>query len=426
VTATDSAKVTPTAGGPVAVSTADRVGARAPAAVRAERRAWLLLWVAFATFCALVFAAFKFAIDYVSTAEVDQGARVTASRGQVVFVLPGSAEKTLLGGRTELGVGTMLSLDRTTVASADLQLFDDSKVKVLGGASVELTRMEVGRFINQHSLVLTQSSGPIRYATGGPMDVLVPNGVVQLGAHGDYTVWIDGEVTRVLTYAGEARLIASGAVLSVSEGRMGSIDAARQLQPTIDRHVSLLANADFGLHDQNWQAFDVPNSPLDVNGTRFWVPGPPELGSQSTALRVSRESSKAEHGETGLVQKLDRDVSGFRHLWLKAYVRVDYADLSGGGTLNSEYPMMLQLKYEGPAEGTQYPWAVGFYYSKEDNRVVPDYLGKFWPQGEWMPYEVDLMDTEASSAPYRLIEFAVMGQGHSYDARVAGLSLIGE
>jgi hypothetical protein len=382
--------------------------------------------VAFATFCALVFAAFKFAIDYVSTAEVDQGARVTASRGQVVFVLPGSTEKTLLGGRTELGVGTLISLDRTTVASADLQLFDDSRIKVLGGASVELTRMEVGRFINQHSLVLTQSSGPIRYATGGPMDVVVPNGVVQLSARGDYTIWIDGDATRVLTYTGEARLTANGAAISVSEGRLGTIDAARQLQPTIDRHVPLLVNSDFGLHDQNWQSWDKPNSPLDVNGTRFWVPAPTELGPQSTALRVLRESTKAEHGETGLVQKLDRDVSGFRHLWLKAYVRVDYADLSGGGTLNSEYPMMLQLKYEGPAEGTQYPWAVGFYYSKEDNRVVPDYLGKFGPQGEWMPYEVDLMDTEASSAPYRLIEFAVMGQGHSYDARVAGISLIGE
>jgi hypothetical protein len=34
-----------------------------------------------------------------------------------------------------------------------------------------------------------------------------------------------------------------------------------------------------------------------------------------------------EHGETGLKQKLDRDVSGFRHLWLRAWARVDYADL---------------------------------------------------------------------------------------------------
>ena len=151
----------------------------------------MILCLAFVTFCALVFAAFKFAVEYVSTAEVDQSAHVTASRGQVVFSLPGSAERTLLGNRSDLGVGTVLSVDRTTVASADLVFFDDSRLKLLGGASLELTRMEVGRFINQHSLLLTQWSGPVRYATGGsPMEVQAPNGLVQLAAHGDYTVWL--------------------------------------------------------------------------------------------------------------------------------------------------------------------------------------------------------------------------------------------
>ena len=62
MTTTDSAQVTPGASGPVAVTRAERVGARAPAAVMAERRAWLLLWLAFATFCALVFAAAKFTV----------------------------------------------------------------------------------------------------------------------------------------------------------------------------------------------------------------------------------------------------------------------------------------------------------------------------------------------------------------------------
>jgi hypothetical protein len=233
-------------------------------------------------------------------------------------------------------------------------------------------------------------------------------------------------VTRVLTYSGEARLSASGAAVTVTDGRMGAIDAARQVQPVVDRRVPLLVNSDFALHDQNWQPLDVPNSPLDVNGTRFWIPGPTDLNPQPTALRVSRLSEKHEHGETGLAQKLDRDVSGFRHLWLQAYVRVDYADLSGGGTLGSEYPMMLSLKYEGPAEATLYPWAVGFYYSNQDNRSVPADRGKLWPQGEWKQYQIDLMDTEVSSTPYRLLEFQVMGQGHSYDARIAGISLVGD
>src|SRR5438552_3521520 len=124
VTTTDSANITPNAGRQAAVQTAEHLAARPAAAVLAERRARLVLWVAFATFCALVFAAIKFGVDYVSTAEIDQGARITASRGQVVFSLPGSGDKTLLGGRTELGVGTILALDRSSVASADLQFFD--------------------------------------------------------------------------------------------------------------------------------------------------------------------------------------------------------------------------------------------------------------------------------------------------------------
>ncbi len=425
VTTTDSAEVTPIVGGPVAVQASERVAARAPAAVLAERRAWLILWLAFATFCALVFAAVKFGVDYVSTAQIDQGAQITASRGQPVFTLPGTTDKTLLGNRTELGVGTILSLDRSSASSADLQLFDDSKIKVLGGASIELTRMEVGRFINQHTVLLTQSSGPIRYATGGPIDVIVPGGLVSLAAHGDYTLWSDGDTTRVLVYGGEARVSASGAAVTVGEGRQSEIDPQRQVHSPGARQTALLANADFGQHDQNWEPLDVLNTKLDVNGSRFWVPGPPDV-PQSTALRVLRESLKSEHAETVLFQKLDRDVSYFRHLYLQATVRVDYADLSGGGTLNSEYPMMMRLKYEGPVEGTRPDWTVGFYYSNQDGRTVPDWLGKLWPQGEWQQYQVDLMQAEPSSVPYRLLEFAVMGQGHSYDARIANISLVGD
>ena len=396
--------------------------ARAPAAVRAERRAWLVIWVAFATFCALVFAAFKFTVEYVGNAVVDQTASVTASRGQVAYSLPGSDEKTLLGSRTDLGVGTVLWLDRTTPTTADLQLFDDTKLKLLAGSTLELTRMEVGRFITQHALLLTQDSGPIRYATGDAIDIRVPSSsqTVHLGPHGDYTLWLDGDRTRVLVYSGEARI---GAV-SISENHRAEIDAHGQVSPVYDLPMPLLANSGFGQQDQGWQALDVPNSPLDVNGTRSWVPGPQDT---DTALRVQRQSVKGEHGETGLVQQLgDLDVSGFRHVWLQAWVRVDYSDLSGGGSLGSEYPMMFRLKYEGPVEGSFVPWAIGLYYANPDNRPIPPSTAVLWPQGQWKLYRVDLMDTDPSNVPYRLLEFAVLGQGHSYDARVADISLLGE
>jgi hypothetical protein len=396
------------------------------AAVRAERRAWLVIWVAFATLCALVFAAFKFTIDYVSTAQVDQVASVTSSRGQVAFSLPGSEEKTLLGERTDLGVGTVLFLDRKTATSTDLQLFDDSKLKLLAGATLELSRMEVGRFINQHAVVLTQDSGPIRYATGDAIDVQLSNSIIHLGPHGDYTIWLDGDHARVLVYSGEARVTSnvSGATATVGENHRLEIAANSQLSAVQDLPMSLLLGGDFTQQDQGWSALDVPNSSLDVNGTRSWVAGPGDTGS---ALRVARQTLKGEHGETGLVQQLGNvDVSGFRHLWLRAWARVDYSDLSGGGTLNSEYPMMFRVKYEGPVEGSFVPWAIGLYYSNPDNRPIPENTAVTWPHQEWKLYQVDLMDTDPSRVPFRLQEFAVLGQGHSYDARVANISLVGE
>jgi hypothetical protein len=299
-------------------------------------------------------------------------------------------------------------------------LFDDSKLTLLGGSALELTRMEIGRFINQHAVLLTQESGPIRYATGDAVDVQVPAALVHLGGHGDYTLWLDGDRTRVFVYTGEARI---GGV-TVGENRRVEIDSHGTVSSVMELPTPLLADGDFSQYDQGWQALDVPNSPLDVNGTRSWVPGPNDTG---TALRVQRQSVRDEHGETGLVQQLNNmDVSGYRHVWLQAWVRVDYADLSGGGTLGSEYPMLFRLKYEGPVEGSFVPWAIGLYYSNPDNRPIPPNTAVLWPQGEWHLYRVDLMDTDPSSVPYRLLEFAVMGQGHSYDARVADISLIGE
>jgi hypothetical protein len=424
VSATESAQVTAAGGGPVAVHAADRAlaGARVPAAVRAERRAWLIIWLAFATFCALLFAGFKFAVEYVSTAQVDQGALLTDARGQVVLSLPGSTEKTLLGNRSDLSVGTVLWLDRTT--SAELQLFDDSTIEMLGGATLELSRMEVGRFISQHAVLLTQTSGPVQYQTGDAVDVQAPNALIHLAAHGDYTVWLDGDTTRVMVYAGEARVVqGNGNSMTVPESRRVEIGPSGQLSTVQPLQMELLgSNHDFNQHEQGWQALDVTQA-NDVNGSRSWVDGP---DAGTTALRVQRTSVKQEHGETGLVQPLNWNVSGFRHLWLQAWVRVDYADLSGGGTFGSEYPMMFRIKYEGPTEGSFIPWSVGTYYANPENRPIPPSTAVLWPQGEWKLYRQDLMDTDPSSVPYRLLEFAVMGQGHSYDARVADISLIGE
>jgi hypothetical protein len=343
----------------------------------------------------------------------------------VVVVSPGVADQALLGSRSELGVGTVISADRTSTSAAELQLFDRSSLKVMAGATLALTRMEVGRFINQHSIAFDQSSGAVQYQTVGPIEVRVPTGLVQLGANGDYTIWIEGEHSRVLVYAGEARVAGAGTTLVLSERQRGELDRLGQVRVEA-RSMQLVPNGSFANRAEGWQPHDHPNSALDVNGARFWVSGPDELGPTSNALRVVRETSKKEHGQTGLIQALDRDVSGFRHLFLRAWVRVDYAELSGGGQMGFEYPMMLRVVYNGPAESSEYPWVVGFYYANPENRPVPPRTALMWPQGTWQQYEVDLKDTDEPNIPYQLRELAVMGQGHSYDARIAGIELVGD
>jgi hypothetical protein len=287
--------------------------------------------------------------------------------------------------------------------------------------------MEVGRFINQQSVLLTQDDGAVRYATEGPVEVEVPNGTVRLDGHGDYTVWLDGDLAHVMVYGGEAHLAASGQTVAIGEGQRGDINAERVVGGPWERQISLLPNGNFAQHDEGWQTHDKVNGQQDQQGIRQWIPGPVELiGSQVTALRVHRDSVSQQHGETGLIHQLNQDVSGFRHLWLRAWVRVDYADLSGGGQLGYEYPMMLQLQIEGPAAGTRPDWVVGFYYANDEHLPVPENTAELWPQHQWQQYQIDLMNTDVSREPYKLLNFAVMGQGHSFDASVANIELVGD
>ena len=88
--------------------------------------------------------------------------------------------------------------------------------------------------------------------------------------------------------------------------------------------------------------------------------------------------------------------------------------------------MMFRLKYGGPVEGSFIPWAIGLFYSNPDNRPIPPNIG-----GAVAARRVEAISGRpdghrSANVPSRLLEFAVMGQGHSYDARVSGISLIGE
>lgn len=411
-----------TYGPPAGLPRLDEAGVAVPSvasssrAAVAERRAWLVIWLAFATFCLLVASGLKYAVDYVTSAEIDRTARVDDARG-LVFV----QDARLGSSDRELQVGNTIEASRTGRIS--LGLFDGSHVTIQNGARVQLLRMDVGRFINQQTLLLSQTAGPIRYQPAGGMTVLVPNAEVKL-AGGDATVWVQGDRSQVLVYDGDVRVDTDGGSATVHAGERAEIAADRRSPVVLPRATALLANGDFARRAEDWEPIDVHEGPRDVDGERTFVEGPTDLVPTVPALRILRISQTDAHGETGLRQTLDLDVSGYRSLFVEALVRVDQASLSGGGQLGSEYPLMLRVQYEGAAEGSRPDWTNGFYYQNPEDRPVRN--ATLIPQGIWVPYRVNLMDQDESRRPFRLLDFEVMGQGHTYDARIAAIKLVGD
>lgn len=411
------------ADGPVLVPAQSRTAA----ARRAEAKAWLVVWLAFATFCALALTAAKVATDYVATAEIDLPARVEDYRGLVFVKGAGRAEARLNDGLASVLAGS--SIEATRTGSATVRLFDGSRITPHSGGVVDVLRMDVGRFISRRTILLRQQWGPTRYEVQSEAIVEVPNGSVRL-SRGDATIWVQENRTSVLVYEGEARLEMDGSSVLVRPGERADLSADRRLTGPLPRAEQLLANGDFSQRAVGWEPIDVPrDGSQDTRGVRRFVEGPIVDGRPTTAMQVVRQSVRNEHGRTGLQQVLNLDVSGYRSLWIEALVRVDSHSLSGGGVVGSEYPMMLLLQYEGPAEGSRPDWSNGFYVANPEGRPVQN--AQQVRGGEWVRYRVNLMDPrqmddEQMRRPFRLLQFAVMAQGHSFDARVADVRIVGD
>ncbi len=384
----------------------------------------MILWTAFATFGVLAFASIRLATDYWTTASIDLTAHADQAQGIVQVKRPGQGEALWSTADRELPVGTWLTTQRA--GTLHLTFFENSQMTLLSDSRVELASMNVGRFItSRSSLQINQSDGPVRYQTAGEIDVRVPNGLVRVGP-GNATVWVDGQGTNVLVYGGTAQLEAAGSSVAVPAGSRASLSAERRLVGPEPRARNLLVNGDFTRGEAGWEPDDLQVAPKDVNGERRATTAT-IAGVQVPALRIIRESVKQQHGETRLRQQMNLDVSGYRSLYVDAWVRVDGASLPGGGQLGSEYPMMLRLQYEGPQEGSQPDWLVGFFAQQPDGWPLPEKIAQQVPAGQWFHFRSpNLMDQEMSRRPFTLRRFEVMGQGHSYDAQVADMHIVGD
>ena len=253
--------------------------------------------------------------------------------------------------------------------------------------------------------------------SGRDVQVATPFGVASLGK-GSHLVWVQDDRVRVISYEGRARVDAADSVVRLSDGQRAVLPADGPPLGPLPVVENLVRNGDFGRQFQGWTMVDKgePGRP-DVGGHRR-LADETIAGRTLQALQITRDSPNDAFNETGVLQEINQDVSAYRNVTFTAWIKVNYASLSGGGYLGSEYPVMVRVNYIDERGGRP-GWTHGFYYANPEHR--PTTNGEIIARGEWFPFLARLSDLPERPSFIQSIE--VLSAGHDFDAVVADIRL---
>ncbi len=137
------------------------------------------------------------------------------------------------------------------------------------------------------------------------------------------------------------------------------------------------------------------------------------------ALEIKRTGSKRVKGEMGVKQILNKDVSKYAQLVIKADVKAISCSVESDGKRGGIYPVEIQIDYID-ADGRLHSWRHGFLYATKIN--YPE-IGEQIPQDKWYSYtSINLMELN----PKMIKEIKLSGTGWGFHSRMANVQLIGE
>jgi hypothetical protein len=396
------------------------------AGARARRRAWACLATAFALWCAIAIVVLGTGLNYRRNATESPPALLNVERGTVFYEGVGTPDQMRARPGMSADEGSVVEVGDN--GRATLELFDGSVLRLLGNTRLELSTLRVGKFNPDHTrLVLGMVEGAAHISVTGRLPfnreliLNTPYGQVSL-SKGEYLVWVQEDGTRVSSYNGRAKIGGDEQAVRIRDGQRATLPLdGFPRGPFVPLAENLLRNGDFARQLQGWTMLDKsePGRP-DIGGSRRLVDDM-IVGRKVQALRISRDTQKDTHNETGITQDIDRDVSAYRNVAVTAWVKINSASLSGGGYLGSEYPLMFRVNYTDERGGRP-GWTHGFYFSNPENRPTDN--GEIIAQGEWYPFLGRLSDLPDRPVYIKSIE--VLSAGHDFDAVVADIRLIAE
>jgi hypothetical protein len=397
-----------------------------------QRVAWIILIANFTVFCVLAVVAPLALRGYVLHATRALTAYVSTTEGTVQLRVPGASEPNAVPERRVVPEGSQLVTD--SVARALLVVSSDAggqqvlaRVQLFPDSSLQLRRIQSPRFsVSRDSddlllvlergrahLVTSETSRTVRIQLDTPQSsTVIGDGILDVAIRGD-----DAQVTAV---AGSAQVTAAGTQVALSEGQRVSIPTGRAPGLPVPAEQNLVRNGTLeGDLAPAWKTvMDVSPEHQPGRVTR-------ETMGQRKVVRLQRRAEDGVPNMIGLTQTLEQDVQGLDSLVLGLDLQLLYQSVPGGGTLNSEYPVMVDVAYRD-VYGKDLHWFQYFYYRDlpPGSTWVPP-TGEKLPIGAWYTYESpNLFDVLKDTRPARIHSITISARGHDYESMISDVALV--
>jgi len=407
-----------------------------------ERTAWMLLLGAFGIFVVLAIAVPVGVVWFMRFATLAQTGVLQPTIGTVLLYSGGTGEPIAVTGlRENISEGDRLvALDDSTQATLSLNSEPDTgdtlgSVQIYSGTDLTLNRLRQPMFARSrepfHS-VLTLDSGQARIFTSGSdtravdVELRTPHGVALL-APGSYQVSVDPVATEITVRSGTADLRHDdGTGLAVQVGQRATITGEGVNAEVTSPEQNLVTNGNFTPPVlDTWTSYQVAEADTTPGKVQF-IEG--EDGRQ--VAQFIRMGEERLHTEVGISQELNKPVNVYDELRIQADVKILFQSLPGGGTLNSEFPIRVEVAYTD-VYGKDLTWGHGFYYREAETgeeypRVVD---GTRVSQGQWYTYlSPNLIDvlSELGTRPAQINSMRIYASGHNYQSVVSEVYLLAE
>ena len=388
-----------------------------------ERTAWTVLLSAFATLCILAVSVPLGIRWYIINATSTHKTALTAISGTILVEERG--QPLPVTESMEAAEGASIKTDSTS--QAILTFFEDSTAILYNDTQVVLLKTHTPRFglsPRPDTIILEVKEGRVRIGAAPAIDsplyleVRFPHGVAVL-EEGSYSVEVTDEQSQIVVRRGQALATAAGTTMELNQGQRTTIATGEAPADPMPAAQPLLLNGNF---QQDLSVGWVVYNEQGIDGGE--VDGEVEIVSfdDRRALFSSRMGEDFNHCETGIIQKIDKDIRDFTSLKLHLDVRLIYQSLSGGGFLSSEFPIMVRLDYKDPYGNDQF-WVHGFYYQNDDNYPIAQY-GEQIPRYVWYPYESgNLLEILADTRPTHINAIRIYASGWEYQSMISEVGL---